>query len=611
MVKDMATCDVNLVQNALGIQQTGPRTVIVPADPIIWSADTSYEYLTLVATTDFGQAYISKRDVPAGTPLTNTEYWIPAASYNAQLAAIQAALNDKANSSDLTDLTLRFDDLKFGANVSMVPYGSFEDTTISLIAQSIAYSGANYIYISAADEANATQKIYRLDINADSIAQYNFNLSNYHFNSIDVYANEIYACSGVTNKVAVISTSSMTLTREITTGKVYNSIKRNGSDGWVAKTPISDGIITVDLLNNSFAVTESHNITLLDASTENYQNIVPYGDSYALVTGRGVMIIDGVDYTPKASYTDERLYYPLEFEDIANINGLYVTLCNGYNGFILSVMYNLNPSYAARYVSGDSFTYTQDGTHWKANFDTAKPVIHHHGEVQYYIDMISSVTLTTDCVGFTVHSKQLVINGGGHKLTNCHFRNCVLHTQDVTFDHDSNASEDNLFMGCFVSSIGGVRFTCSERQTILNTILNFNQGSNPDMTNVLNVNSTFFVAPTNSINYPITKITTPIAAGADIPMQVSGDTAWVNGMLRSKEAYAILATSTSATNTFSAVKIISGATHTSSYYGVGVCDKKPAIIAFGIDPTGTKFTLNICESVDGSTQFYLYGIYYA
>lgn len=88
----MAKCDISVIQNALGIQQTGPRTVIVPADPIIWSADTSYEYLTLVATTDFGQAYISKRDVPAGTPLTNTTYWIPAAMYNAQLADIQKNL---------------------------------------------------------------------------------------------------------------------------------------------------------------------------------------------------------------------------------------------------------------------------------------------------------------------------------------------------------------------------------------------------------------------------------------------------------------------------------------------------------------------------------------
>ena len=86
------TCNPQLVTQALGIQATGPRTVIVPADPIIWDEGTSYEYLTLVASTDFGQGYVSKRDVPAGTELTNTEYWIPVASYNAQLANINKQL---------------------------------------------------------------------------------------------------------------------------------------------------------------------------------------------------------------------------------------------------------------------------------------------------------------------------------------------------------------------------------------------------------------------------------------------------------------------------------------------------------------------------------------
>ena len=98
----MATCDTNLVQNALGIQQTGPRTVIVPADPIIWQEDRSYEYLTLVTSIDFGQAYISKRDVPSGTPLTDTNYWIPSASYNAQLAEVQKTI--KSVQTDMTNL---------------------------------------------------------------------------------------------------------------------------------------------------------------------------------------------------------------------------------------------------------------------------------------------------------------------------------------------------------------------------------------------------------------------------------------------------------------------------------------------------------------------------
>lgn len=102
---DMAKCDVSITQNALGIQQTGPRTVIVPADPIIWDAGTSYEYLTLVASAGFGQAYISKKDVPSGTPLTNTEYWIPAASYNAQLTEIQRQIS--ALTSSVTEETER------------------------------------------------------------------------------------------------------------------------------------------------------------------------------------------------------------------------------------------------------------------------------------------------------------------------------------------------------------------------------------------------------------------------------------------------------------------------------------------------------------------------
>ena len=101
---EMATCDVNFLKGALGIQQTGPRTVIVPADPIEWSNSKSYEYLTIVTSADFGQAYISKKDVPSGTPLTNTEYWIPAATFNAQLAAIQTQLANKADKSAVTAL---------------------------------------------------------------------------------------------------------------------------------------------------------------------------------------------------------------------------------------------------------------------------------------------------------------------------------------------------------------------------------------------------------------------------------------------------------------------------------------------------------------------------
>ena len=89
----MSDCKPTVLTQGVAVQQTGPRTVIVPADPITWDEHKSYEYLTLVTTEDFGQGYVSKRDVPSGTPLTNTDYWIPVASFNAQVGQLQAQIS--------------------------------------------------------------------------------------------------------------------------------------------------------------------------------------------------------------------------------------------------------------------------------------------------------------------------------------------------------------------------------------------------------------------------------------------------------------------------------------------------------------------------------------
>lgn len=102
-------CEVVTTSAPLNLNVIGPRSVIVPADPIEWNDSTSYEYLTLVTSTDFGQGFVSKRDVPAGTPLTDTDYWIPVASFNAQLASIQKQLAGKA---DVTALNAIQDSLE-------------------------------------------------------------------------------------------------------------------------------------------------------------------------------------------------------------------------------------------------------------------------------------------------------------------------------------------------------------------------------------------------------------------------------------------------------------------------------------------------------------------
>ena len=132
----MADCNPTIVQNGVAIQQTGPRTVIVPADPIIWDETTSYEYLTLVASEDFGQGYVSKKDVPSGTPLTNTEYWVPVANFSAQLATI---MQDMASINNMLENYVNL--VEYGAD----PSGE-KDSTSAINAAIADNAGKNIVF---------------------------------------------------------------------------------------------------------------------------------------------------------------------------------------------------------------------------------------------------------------------------------------------------------------------------------------------------------------------------------------------------------------------------------------------------------------------------------
>lgn len=61
----------------------GARYVPVFADPIQWDPTSVYEPLTVV--TDQGASYVSRRMVPEGIQLSNTDYWVLWADFNAQL----------------------------------------------------------------------------------------------------------------------------------------------------------------------------------------------------------------------------------------------------------------------------------------------------------------------------------------------------------------------------------------------------------------------------------------------------------------------------------------------------------------------------------------------
>lgn len=57
-----------------------------------WDNTLAYEPLVMVQY--LGDTYTSRKYVPAGTALTNTEYWVKTANFNQQLAATDDRLHD-------------------------------------------------------------------------------------------------------------------------------------------------------------------------------------------------------------------------------------------------------------------------------------------------------------------------------------------------------------------------------------------------------------------------------------------------------------------------------------------------------------------------------------
>lgn len=86
----------------------GARYVPIFADPIEWDKAKSYEPLTIV--TYQGDSYTSKTFVPAQTEITNTEFWVRTASYNAQVEQYR---------KEVQEVFTKMDDLEESVNNSI------------------------------------------------------------------------------------------------------------------------------------------------------------------------------------------------------------------------------------------------------------------------------------------------------------------------------------------------------------------------------------------------------------------------------------------------------------------------------------------------------------
>lgn len=137
-------------------QYIGARYVPKFADPVEWNSALSYEALTIV--THLGNSFTSKKPVPAGVDIGNTEYWVNTGNYNEQVAAYRAdVLAYKAEVDAVKDLTGEYVNItKFGVtpgNYVFNPHtmlwrtndGSIPTNVSSAIKAAISFCEANGI----------------------------------------------------------------------------------------------------------------------------------------------------------------------------------------------------------------------------------------------------------------------------------------------------------------------------------------------------------------------------------------------------------------------------------------------------------------------------------
>ena len=105
-------------------QYVGARYVPKFADPAEWDNIRQYEALTIV--THLGNSFTSKKPVPAGVDISNTEYWVNTGNYNEQVANYKKEVDNV--SSTVQDISNRIGGAKYlflGDSYALPEYGNW------------------------------------------------------------------------------------------------------------------------------------------------------------------------------------------------------------------------------------------------------------------------------------------------------------------------------------------------------------------------------------------------------------------------------------------------------------------------------------------------------
>ena len=108
------------------------------ADPLQWSITTQYQANTIVNDINTGAMYLSMKPVPAGVPLTNTDYWAVLSNYQIAIDMVKTAITPIDQESSIQAITNMSDSVLFWLNDELCI------TTMSVNEGDTLVEGTNY-----------------------------------------------------------------------------------------------------------------------------------------------------------------------------------------------------------------------------------------------------------------------------------------------------------------------------------------------------------------------------------------------------------------------------------------------------------------------------------
>lgn len=296
-------------------QYIGARYIPIFSDPIEWSAESAYEPLTVV--TYQGGSYVSRQYVPAGIPLSNTDYWILWADYNAQLEAyrqevlrfdgrITTAQTTASNAVAATETNA-------AAITAETTARTAADNAIKALLPDSAFSESNTVkdsiddltaQLNAITAAIATSSVkkecvlmlgdsYAQGEHAESATSHNGpNWQDYMTNTLGF--TDAYKYKGGSAGFVATSTSTAGSSSSVPTGTTYNEILNYayeyinglGRAGEVKHIIIQGGVNDASLLSNG-GTTESAIGTAVRSCMQNLRGKFPNAKIYVVYCSCG------------------------------------------------------------------------------------------------------------------------------------------------------------------------------------------------------------------------------------------------------------------------------------------------------------------------------------